>query len=527
MSPVVRPTGAIVEDGCQQDVSGVCTLPGGERGPVNQYVLESEGRTTTACKRCAQYLFSTGDWELLDEGSGWEKQLDDAQLAIEEDPTDPDNFRRAAYVALHLNEFEQALNYDQQAVKLKPDFLRAWAGIVVAASLDGRIETASEAIQKVRELGSPGDYSDIETSFYYGQLLLKIDEVGKAEPLLTKVSNSKPDPSDMYMLRLRDRATTYLKALRSRESPYLETWMLESANEDDAQDALWRHLGAPQLWSSAAIRRLLGSDFQQDWRVEAGRWLLEAEMHGYADTVVQKAVKRAQRTPTKGRPEKKLFLEFLEEMSEGMGAYWFLRTGWAFDEWQPKVPNADVDFRLRAPDGTLVSFQVKAPDEHGEVINHKIRGGEYDSRIVTATEKACSQLPQPATSPALIVVIAKRNLPLTATPRVLERHLVGGTTQYAGTVGLYLHDDDRGLFFTPEWRHCSGVVMLHYVRGVDTFLYANVTLLNPNASHPCELDWFAGARVCYLEGDRFHWRGGKPKYSIIGEGTHLTNDRPW
>lgn len=525
MTAVVKPLGAIIMGHCEQEVPDVCLVPKGERGPVLQYEVDAE--VTTACRPCSESLFSTGEWVLHDDRSGWADQLREAESAIAADPSDPELYRRAAYVALHLNDFPRALKHDQEAARLKPNHQRAWTGIVVAASLSGDVETAASAFLIVRDLGRPGDYSDIEASFYFGQLLLQIEKVNEAAPLLRAVAESKADPNDLYMQTLRDRATTYLKALRGEESPYLETWMLHTATEDDAVSALRRHFGDPSDWSSAAIRRLLGSDFQRDWQIEAGHWVLAAEEHGYAESVVRKAVDRGQRAPTPGRTETKLFLNFLQEMAEAMAAYWFLRTGWSFDAWNPPVAGADVDFRVRAPDGTPVSIQVKAPDEHGKVVNHKIQGGEFDSRVRAATDKGCVQLPRPAAHPGLIVVIANRNWPLTAAPRILESHLVGGTTQYQGTEGLFLHDENRGLFFTPNWDHCSGVVMLHYVRGVDTFSYANVTLLNPNAQHPCKLEWFMGARVCYLDGDRFRWRGGKPKYSIISDGTHLTDDRPW
>jgi hypothetical protein len=310
--------------------------------------------------------------------------------------------------------------------------------------------------------------------------------------------------------------------VREVESPYFSSDQLHDATAEEARRCLERHLGKPSRWTPL-IRQLLESDFHEDYQLEAGHWLLTAERFGYADKVVR-GVSRAD------QPEQaadSMFLVFFQEMAQAMTAYYFLSRpcGFGYDAWDPggsgEAVGVDVDLRLTTPTGAQLKIQVKAPDRHGQVVGYRLVGGEFDQRIAAAVTKAAQQLPRPGKCPSLIVVVPNRTRP--PEPEVLEA-FVGETTNYRLLGGGFQLDAaNRGPFFTDAWRHVGGIALLFHIRGVTEFRYRCDVLLNPNADSEarCEPSWFPGARVLYLEGDTFRWRGGAPPRSSFGEATRL------
>lgn len=71
----------------------------------------------------------------------------------------------------------------------------------------------------------------------------------------------------------------------------------------------------------------------------------------------------------------------------------------------------------------------------------------------------------------------------------------------------------------------SGVVLLDYLRGIDTFGYVCTVLCNPVASRPVDPDWFPYARVCSSNGTSFEWTRGEPgRTHTLPHGTLLVED---
>ena len=87
-------------------------------------------------------------------------------------------------------------------------------------------------------------------------------------------------------------------------------------------------------------------------------------------------------------------------------------------------------------------------------------------------------------------------------------------------------ESNLGRFFSPEWAHVSGVVLIDYARS-DEFFYVSTVLLNPCASVQCDPAWFPRARVCVLdELEVFRWIGGEPgERWTLRDGTPLVRGR--
>lgn len=322
--------------------------------------------------------------------------------------------------------------------------------------------------------------------------------------------------------------------------PTLTAADLAEASEDDALALVATQL-APLLSSSnPVVRQLVEKQFHRDWQVEAGRWLLFAQRHGFLDAVVKQVIGAAEAPPDAQNTHRdRFFRTFLAWLAEPMAAYFFVRSGWGFGEWEPPrfKPVNDVDFILASPGAAPrdVLVQVKSPDVPGEVVGGRAFGGDNDEHVWLAVgggvlesgkrkKGAIGQLPSPAATPAMIVVHAHRHGSLAFEPSI-ETKLVGATVQFeSGRVTL--PRNRRGAFFTPEWSHCGAVVLLDNLRGAEEFLYTCTVFINPNAEAAarCEREWFRGARVNYLDGDTFRWQAGAPEYSTIPDGTTLLHE---
>ena len=166
-------------------------------------------------------------------------------------------------------------------------------------------------------------------------------------------------------------------------------------------------------------------------------------------------------------------------------------------------------------------LQVKAPDQPGYVVGYRLVDGEFDGRVLSQVAKAAGQLPRSTDAANLIVVSANRTWRLSGDPRCVVVDLVGGTLQVGGAISL--PRSNRGKFWTPEWKHVAGVVLLDYLASVDEFTYPCTVLFNPVADVKASADWFPRARVLELEGSTFRWVRGAPGIAhTIPDGTVLS-----
>ena len=219
-------------------------------------------------------------------------------------------------------------------------------------------------------------------------------------------------------------------------------------------------LGEPDAWPSSLIGYRLASEFQADWKLEVGCWLLLAHDLGFLPALrarLRRAATRVDSAPV-GGPNDKAHLVLNQELAPAMAIYYFVSVGWTFDAWEPGVQNGDVDIRLRSPDGRLVDVQVKAPDQPGSISSYRHVDGEFDDRVLSAIDHALLQLGGTPGPCRLVVVSPQRTWSIGG--HVLVRHLLS----------------DRGLVKRPG---VAGVADLHLLRGLDETLYRCTVILNP------------------------------------------------
>src|SRR5687768_10407108 len=65
----------------------------------------------------------------------------------------------------------------------------------------------------------------------------------------------------------------------------IEAHLLHRASEADALAAFDEIVGTPAVWSSALLHYRARSEWQRDWKIEAGHWLVTAKRLGYADWI--------------------------------------------------------------------------------------------------------------------------------------------------------------------------------------------------------------------------------------------------
>jgi tetratricopeptide (TPR) repeat protein len=137
----------------------------------------------------------------------WEKKLDLYEKAlIIEDRSDIR--RKAAYCALHLNNYRLARAHDQRAIELDPNNTYSWVGLVVAGAYLGDRILVENAFHEVEKGASADSRFYLEAAFYYGEQLYRTGQRKEAKTYLNQVVQSRI--SDDYMVRLRHRASTYL-----------------------------------------------------------------------------------------------------------------------------------------------------------------------------------------------------------------------------------------------------------------------------------------------------------------------------
>lgn len=175
-----------------------------------------------------------------------------------------------------------------------------------------------------------------------------------------------------------------------------------------------RLLGPGEDWPSPLIAYRLTDDFQADWKVELGQWLRAAEEFGFVDRVLHEIAHHAKRASKKATTEidanDPRHLKLHQQLAAARVVHYLTATGWSFSGYETETGGViDIDCALVAPDGQVVEFQVKAPDQPGRVLGHRLVDGEYDDRVVGAVTKAGGQLRRAPTGPSMIAVCANRS----------------------------------------------------------------------------------------------------------------------
>lgn len=297
-------------------------------------------------------------------------------------------------------------------------------------------------------------------------------------------------------------------------SPSALVQELHRIPEDAALALVDRLLGPSEEWPSPLIAYRLKSDFQADWKGELGQWLNAAEDHGFLERVLHD-VKHQAKKPTKAQGIDRndpRHLKLHQHVAVARLVHYFTAqaNGWGFKGIETETgKDVDIDLALTSPSGQLVEFQVKSPDQPRQ----------DDSQVIKAAEKAKKQLRCPPTGAAMVAICANREQNLAWEPKCLIHHLIGSTTQVNNTVYLVRHEQG---FFSGDWNHVSGILLLDLLRGADDTRYTCTVLTNPQATFPVSPDWFPRGRVCVLEGTRFRWVRGQP-----GRALGLVDETQW
>lgn len=313
-------------------------------------------------------------------------------------------------------------------------------------------------------------------------------------------------------------------------SPSVDVRDLHRAASEAALALVDQHLGQSGSWPSALVNYRFKSDWQADWKEEVGHWLHAADWNGFLADMLR-PIQGEKRRPGEANEIKgndKHHLKLHQHLAPALACHYFTGTGWSFAGYETETGGKiDIDLALNAPDGTLVEFQVKAPDQPGEVSGGRIHDGEYDERIIAAIDKASDQLPRPARSVAMIFLHVQRGMLMVGDCGCLVHHLIGSTSSTCGVDGVFLQRADHGKFFSADWNHVAGVVAIDLVRGLDRAQYACTVLLNPNATLSAKPDWFPRGRVAVLDGEAFQWIRGEPgDLHTLPSGTKLVERIP-
>ena len=311
-------------------------------------------------------------------------------------------------------------------------------------------------------------------------------------------------------------------------SPAIDVREIQRLSDAGAMKFVDDVLGPPDAWPSPLIQYRLGAEFQADWKVELGQWLKAAQEFGFLEQVLHQLRTQAQR-PSRANaidPNDERHLKLHQHLAVARITHYLTALGWGFEAFEPDTGSSvDIDLSLRAPDGRVVEFQVKAPDQPGRRENGRIVDGENDERIAHAVRKAAGQLRRPAVSPSIIAVCANRDWPLTWDIGCLVKLLMGSTSQVGSRV--FLTKANAGTFFADEWSHVSAVLVLDFVRGAEVGKYGCVCFLNPNASFSIAEECFTRARVLRLMGSTFGWvRGAPGDAHTLPDGTTLVDEIP-
>lgn len=298
----------------------------------------------------------------------------------------------------------------------------------------------------------------------------------------------------------------------------IDAHVLHIVSDEDARARFHVLLGKGEGWKSELMKYRTTSDWQDDWVIEVGNWLARAQSMGYLDFILQRV--QPQRTADGRRDEgDDVHRNVTQWLAQAMAAHYFLGIGWGFGAWEPRVTDlrgdgapADIDLQLFAPSGgPLVDMQVKASGRLG------LHDHEVDEQIRAGVRNAIPQLPDPPLGPALIVMCAQRDWPLSGYTHALEP-MIGRTCGYPDGRVL-LHDDVRGELAAAS--HVSGIAMLDYRRGWTSFDYGCSVLMNPWATYPLDPAWFPHSRVLSCTDSVFCWIRGTPSASTFPTGTRF------
>jgi hypothetical protein len=313
---------------------------------------------------------------------------------------------------------------------------------------------------------------------------------------------------------------------KTHPSPNVRAGTLWKIPAEMALELVENHLGSPEAWAaSALVQYRLQDDFQADWKLEVGHWLHAAKQHEALERVVAPILgerdRRNRKYPATRHLQDPRHLKLHQHLAAAMTCHYLTGTGWSCRGFDTEIGGSvDIDLEMSAGDGTLVKFQVKAPDQPGKLDQGCYKNGDKDHRVIESLGHAVGQLHRPSHAVQMVALFAQRATSLALHPSCLIKQVYGRTVAHVGEV--VLQERDFGVFLKGDWDHVAGLVVLDLLRTYKATTYTCTVMLNPRAAHPANPDWFPEGHVAILEGDSFRWLRGAPSLCFeLPTGTRL------
>lgn len=337
-----------------------------------------------------------------------------------------------------------------------------------------------------------------------------LNALGTAGALVMKIPDPAPVRRDlMSLFHSRGRRVV---SLIKEPSPSALAGELVRVAPEVAEALVDEAFGPAASWPSELIQYRLTSDFQALWKQEVGQWLAAARDYGFFDKTMKvvnthkRKTKKQHQGATGIDPNDARHLGIHQALAIATTVHYLTGTGWEFLAFEPVTGgDVDIDASLRAPGGAVVELQVKRSDRPGRVVEHQLVDGEWDEDVLKALDHGACQLRRVPVAPAFVVMLTNRMSSLAYRPHPLVHHVYGSTSSDAAGVAL----DGRGRFFTAEWAHVAGVILLDLLIGEET-KYTCTVLLNPTAKAPGREEWFPRARVAEILDGVVIWHRGEP-----------------
>jgi hypothetical protein len=279
----------------------------------------------------------------------------------------------------------------------------------------------------------------------------------------------------------------------------IDSELLGVFEKDQAIEFADSVLGEAGRWSPTILSYRLSSDFQKDWKIEVGRWLLTAERFDFLGPLKSRLIRATNDilNPQGSGAEQSTHVILLSELAAAKIVYYLTNTGWKFLEWEPKIEKGDVDIRLISPSGITTDIQVKCPN------------GDQDDWVASMVDKAAKQLAN-SPGPARMIVLAPRNTWGTDLNSLAPYVIGSAIGNGQGYTSLKKHM--RGIFGDDCNKQLTSVCDIQLVRGINETLYRSTVFLNPWCNKPSllNIEDFQGARVCTLIDNKFIWFPEEP-----------------
>jgi hypothetical protein len=279
-------------------------------------------------------------------------------------------------------------------------------------------------------------------------------------------------------------------------------------------------MGTSSNWRDRLTTYRLDDSFQEDWTIEAGRWLLFARDHGFFEPLVEHCLaweRYAAARPggLKGAPDTARHL--WAELTPAMVAYYLGCSGWSFCSWERGGQNEKHPrLLLRSPTGFVAEIQARVPG-YPRTRHHLTPDEVHRHDAFVALEESAKAFVNEPGIARLVVLASERRNPVDM--EALTGLLVGQPSEdHHG--GRSIDSEAVGAFGREPCDALNAVIELGLVRAfsrrrwMEEVLYRCTVLVNPWAATPVDIGLraFPHARIFALRGRRFVWQPDEPEW---------------